>query len=325
MPFLKSILLSTVACLSVLALCSCDADRPSVAEGVPGEALFGKVVDGAGREVVFDQIPQRIVSLSPVVTETLFAIGEGARLVGRTQYCLWPSGVDDIPIVGGISDPNVEYVLSLKPDLVVFSKLSSRDIVNQFENLGVKTLVFSFQTIDEVAREMAIIADVCHASDGGRQFISSFSERLANVRKLATTENASRRPRVLLLLGVRGLYSAGEKSYAGDLIELAGGENLAARTGMAWPQVSLEGLLEWDPEVILVAIDHGVEGNGDVLQVIEGWKKSEPWRHLSAVRYERIFLMNDSIMTIQGPRLADAAERIYHLLHPDEVSSEMEE
>jgi len=295
--------------------CACDrgGDERRIEPVVGGDVVV--VTDGAGRELSFSNAPGRIVSLSPAVTEVLVSLGESDRLVGRTRYCLWPESVRAVPVVGGISDPNIETILSLRPELVIVSKLSNREIVDQLEGLGIPAMVCAFQTVEDVAREMEMIARVCEAGPDAFAFIEAFEGGTTGGEI-----SAGARPRVLLLLGVQGLYSAGESSYAGQVIEMAGGENLAARTGIPWPQVSAESLLEWMPEVIVVAVDHGVDGNDRVLRAIEGWENAEPWKRLPAVINRRVLLMNDSIMTIPGPRLVDALEKIRAFLEQSDSS-----
>ena len=306
--------ISLFGCVVLVALLvGCDrgvVEQPGGATTV-GEAVT--VTDGAGRELSFLKAPERIISLSPAVTEVLFALVESDRLVGRTRYCLWPASALTLPVVGGISDPNVETILNLRPDLVIVSKLSNREIVDQLEGLGIPTMVCAFQTVDDVAREMRMIAEVCQSGPEAMAFVDEFMGGDPSLEV-----DAEPRLRVLLLLGIQGLYSAGEGSYAGQVIEMAGGENLANRTGIAWPQVSTESLLEWMPEVVVVAVDHGVERNGRVLRAIDEWKTTEPWKRLPAVLNDRVLLMNDSIMTIPGPRLAQAVEKIRAFLRAND-------
>ena len=280
------------------------------------------ITDAMGRQVRMPARPMRLVSMAPSVTEALFVLGAGDRLVGRTRFCLYPAEALNVRAVGGLNDPTLELLITFKPDLVLATLLTPHEVVAQMESLKLKVAVLAFSGIVGSWQDMWSIARLIDASPDQAESLLSQERRLDKVRHLAREIAWSDRPRTLLLFGRQGYFSCGTGSFAGELIELAGGNNLAALTGASWPQLARESILKWDPQVIVIALYQGKTSMQTLEQeVMQNWQADPLWMELSAVRHNRIHVIGDTWMTVPGPRMAESAEWLAARLHPGRFQS----
>ncbi|GAB4112475.1 MAG: hypothetical protein Kow001_14220 [Acidobacteriota bacterium] len=263
---------------------------------------------------LFGADPQRIVSTAPSITESLFALGAGDRVVGVTSYCRYPPEAQRKTVVGDFASPNLESVLRLHPDLVVV--LSDRgDLVERFTGFGLPVLVLRQESLNEVLESFLVLGDRI----GCRQAAQELTDRIrGRLEKVRDSLEGRRRPRTLFLVGrntgtLSDLYAAGESSYLGELLELAGAENAARGAVGAYPKLSLEEILRRDPEVIL-DFSHGSAGSDDQAQreIRELWAR---FPGLTAVRQGRVHILVDNVFLVPGPRVVDAVEELVRLIH----------
>ena len=272
------------------------------------------IVDTIGREIIVNERPKRIISLAPSLTQTIFAIGAEDRLVGRTRFCLSPPEAEVIKSVGGPAVPQIESIMALQPDLILATTLTPIEVVRQFEALKVPIAIFKQEGVEGTFSDMLVIGrltgDASKANTAYRELENRRRELIEKVEKIG------KRPRTLLLYGVDGLYSARVGTFPSDMIELAGGENVVKTTASEWPQLSMESIIEWNPEVILVTLRFGDEEKKLVNKVIAGWKEDTRWMTISAVTNHRIYFLDDTLMSVPGPQMIDTAETIAKALHP---------
>jgi iron complex transport system substrate-binding protein len=265
-------------------------------------------VDDAGRKIFIADPPTRIVSLAPSVTEILFAIGAGGQVVGVTSFCDYPPDAQAKPKVGG-AFPNLEVVLSLKPTLVLAPRDFIRpDMVAKLDQLKVALFILEANTIEDVLRHIQTVGRMLGRSEKADSVAADLRRRVAEVR--TRTADAAR-PRVFYVLNSDPLMTAGPGSFIHQLIELAGGTNVAAGAPVAYPRLSLEEVIKQDPQVILFPVG---DDEGIPEQEQQRWLR---WTTLSAVKENRFVRLPSVLLDRPGPRVVDGLERLARQLHPD--------
>jgi iron complex transport system substrate-binding protein len=261
--------------------------------------------------------PQRIVSLAPSLTETLFALGVGERVVGVTRFCAYPPGVTELPKVGGHLDPNLEAIVSLEPDLVVAIP-SSRENRLRLEALGLRVLEIDQHDVSAVLNSISTVADVCGVRDRGGELRSEIEGRLSAIE--AAVAGAGH-PRVVVVVGhqagggpVRSVWAAGPDTFYDGVVQRAGGVN-AVSDGLArYPELSREGLASLDPDVVLDVIAGLEERDLDPDDLRRQWMRLIEMR---AVREGRVSILEGDHMVVPGPRLPEMIEAVARALHPE--------
>lgn len=257
--------------------------------------------------------PRRIVSLIPAVTEILFAVGAGPRVVGVSSFDRFPPEVARVTRVGALLDPDLERIISLKPDLVAIFD-SQADLRAQLARAGIPLFVYSHSGLPDVLRTIRQVGDRVGAGDRAAQVAGRIDDRLAVIRRAVA---ARPRPATLIVLGrepgaLRGIYVSGGVGFIHDMVAAAGGDNVFADVRQQGLQVSTELILTRRPEVVL-ELRGGDAGPGRPQQ------DSGPWKALAslpAVRSGRIVLLQDDRTVVPGPRIAEGVELIARALHP---------
>ena len=255
--------------------------------------------------------PQRVVSLAPNLTEILFAIGAGQRLVGVTRFDDYPPAVKELPSVGGFIDPSLEQILSLRPDLIVCVPNSgNKQKMIALSKMGVSVLVLPARSIQDVYAAVKTLGDLLDREAPSRKLLKKMKSR---VREVATRVKGLPVPRVLLVYGHNPLVVAGKDSWGDRLIGLAGGRNVMADSRVPYPSVPMEQLLNLKPDVILDASSSGTGAEMANSELQTGWQR---WRVMPAVRNGRVHLFDSALWFRPGPRLVDGLEHLADLLHP---------
>ena len=267
--------------------------------------------DAVGRVVEVPESPRRIVSLVPSITEILFALGLGDRVVGVTSFCTYPPEAVAKPKIGGYSDPSIEAVVAQNPDLIfVSADACSPSLVARFEALGIPTYTAYPRGLEEAVATMRAIGRVSGVPDAGEQAARSLALVIDGI-KSATAGRP--RPRVLLCVMVRPLTVAGPKTLGHDLIEVAGGENVVPGGAGRYPTWGPESVLAADPDVIIVS-PH--PGDPDPALYFADWLE------LRAVRAKRILTIEPDWIHRPGPRLALGLAALARAFHEIELSTE---
>ena len=266
--------------------------------------------DEVGRPVTPRARPtRRLVSLAPNVTELLFAIGAGDQVVGIDRYSDQPAGrVEHLPSVGSDYEPSLEKIVGLTPDLVLLSRSANRrETADALERLGVPSFITETPAIADMPRTMRDLGALTgHAADAAAQ-LAHLQAGLAAVRARVAGQP---RPRVLVVVWPEPLYVAGRETFTHDLIDVAGGQNVAA-DARGYTTFPLERVLAAAPDVIILPT-HAASGTGDAAAVAY-WAR---WPSLPAVRDHRVFAIEDAIVSRPGARLVEGAARLASLLHP---------
>jgi iron complex transport system substrate-binding protein len=279
-----------------------------------GLAIIGAVLPiGAA---VRAATPSRIVSTSPSITETLFALGLGDRVVGVSEYCRFPPAVLKLPKVGTFLKPDAELIAGLRPDLVVVHELSS-GIDRRLAALRIPFVAVDRGTLASVFSSILQIAQAAGEPARGDTLVADIERRLQQVRRGAVD---SARPRALFIIGrspgmLTDLVAVGPGSYINDLIEIAGGRNVLAIQGQPeYPRISMETVLRLDPDVIVDTVDMGeTEAERRLRQPINE-RLWSAYPTLTAVKSRRLHAATTDALVVPGPRVVDAAEWVASLL-----------
>ncbi len=260
-------------------------------------------VDDFGHATTFATAALRLVSLNPVITELIFALGAGDRLVGRTHFDLYPEAARAVTDVGNGMMPNVEAVLGQRPDLViVYASESNRSAVTQLERAGVRTLAFRTDRVDDLARVTPVIAAALGVTAVGQLVVDTVRASLAAVRALPVPP---RRRRAFWHVWDAPVITIGSGSYLSELLDAAGGENIFGDLDAASPQVTIEEIALRDPDVILAGPSSAAK-----LRV------HPAWRAVRAVREGRILIIDTTLVGRPGVRMGEAARHLRTLLYP---------
>ena len=287
--------LSTALLAAVLAAgfggCSGDSRPPASPAGAP---------------------PRRIVSLTPALTEVLFALGAGDRVVGVTEYCTYPPEAATRPKIGGYVNPSVEAVLALKPDLVVVSPgPGNRDAALAIERAGVRVSVVPAETLDDSFAAIDAVARACGVEAAGRDLVGRMHGRID-----AVAARVGPLPKVPALFVVQfdPIIAAGKGTLPSQLLELAGGINVV--DAPRYPRLGIESVAAAKPELILQSrMDvAGSDGRAEAA----AWKR---WPWIPAVASGRVVVLPDDLALRPGPRIADAVEELAGIVHPEAAPS----
>ena len=304
-PFLAIFLFLASVCGAATPPVANQQPSPTVAVAAP--AFPVTITDFQNRPVTLTTRPERIVSIGPSITEFLFALGAGPRVVGADDFSDEPAAAKGIEKVGGIK-VNFEKVVSLKPDLVLIVKFSDGTI-EKLAGAGLIVLIVDPQTAGDVARTASLLGRAV-GSDGDAM-ARDIQKRVDAVR--TKTSSATTKPRVYHEIDASDptkIFTVGPGSYIHDLIEIAGGQNIAARTTSAYPQLSAEEILRGDPEIIVLAAAE-YSAKPDQVAARAGWSV------ISAVKNKRIVTIAANLINRPGPRVGEAAEAYAKLVHPE--------
>jgi iron complex transport system substrate-binding protein len=269
-----------------------------------------KVVDDFGYEVTLNEIPQRIVSLAPSNTEILFAIGAGDRVVGVTDYCNYPPEAMEKPKVGGYSTIDIEKVIALNPDLVVAAYGNGAETVEILRNNGITVIALNPKNLNDIMRDIELLGKVTGCEENASKLVRMMECTIEEVKK--SVANVTDRPKVAHILWHDPIWISGNNTFVDELIRLAGGENAFSDMD-GWKAVSIEDMLERNPDVIIVNSGTGMGGAGK--DILYEWAINE-LKDTSAVKTGRVYVIDADIISRPSYRLVYALEDIVSFLHP---------
>ncbi len=268
------------------------------------------VKDEVGRTVEVPQPLKRIISLAPSVTETIYALGAQDRLVADTDVCNYPPAAQKLPKIGGPFTPNLEVIVSLKPDLVVAAANSGnrKEAVDALDLLHVPTYATNAKTVDDVLTSVVKLGDVLGVGEQGRVLSESLRARLQDLHhRLDNVAPA----RVLFVVWQEPLISIGQETYIADALRRAGAESVI-QAKQDWPHIGWEEVVRLQPAYLIFASAHPEE----VMAMLNGMKNLPGWRDLKAVEQNKIVIISEAI-NLPAPRLVDAIEELAKRLHPE--------
>ena len=256
------------------------------------------------------------MSLIPAVTEMLFALGAGPQVVAVSSFDAYPPEVKQLPRVGALLDPNVERILSLKPDLVVVYG-SQKDLKQQLARASIPIFDYRHAGLADVSTTIRTLGErTGHAAQAG-EVVNGIQQGLADIRKRVADRP---RPRVLLVFGrepgaLRGIYASGGTGFLDDMLRVAGGDNVFADIQREAVEASTELILSRRPDVILE-----IRTSDNPVTPATLASEVAVWRALAsvpAVRNDRVQFVTDDRIVVPGPRVVDGTRAIAQALHPD--------
>lgn len=273
------------------------------------EAFARTATDDIGRTVNTVAVPRRIISLAPGITETLYALGLADNIAGVTSFCDWPAAARNKQKIGGFTNPSIEKIVSLKPDLIIATADGNRrDTVLQLEKLGLSVYVVNPADTKGVLRNILQIGKITNREEEAVKLADRLQKRLDNITRQIRNK---KKPRVFFQLGREPLYTAGKKTLINEVIERAGGVNVAGLDTARYPVYSKEGVIAASPEIIIFAPMQ----NGEKITAVQKY-----WRKLGeipAVRNNKIYPIDADSINRASPRIFDAIEAMALLFHPD--------
>ena len=239
-------------------------------------------------------VPERIVSLAPDITETLFMLGLGDKTVGATTYCLWPEEAGKIPRVGGFGQYNFEAIVALKPDLVILHHKYDAE-KSRLDDLGIPYLQIRTEYMRDIMDSIQRTAEACGAVEQAESLLADLNDTISKARKPETT------PRVLVTFSgdasqMEQIYAFGADCLHNELLELAGGKNVVENK-LAFSTLSKEAVIRLNPDII-IQLAPGTEAPADPSAA---WKE---FNSVSAFQNNRIHVLTGDYTCIPGPRFA---------------------
>ena len=291
--------MAVVVCLALLSACT----PGRTANNGPSR----EIKDDAGRLASIPTKVDRIVSLAPNLTEIVFAVGAGNRLVGRTSYCDYPPEAKAIAEVGDTIHPNIEPIIALKPQVVLVSTASQLEaFTQQLQGQNIAVFVTDPHDLEGVFRSIEQIGEIVGEKDRANQLVQKLRERTN-----AVEQAVKQKPPVRVFYQASGepLYTAGRDSFVTDLMRRAGATSVTAGVPGAWPKYSNESALAARPEAIILPTGGSMgAANANVADAL---------RQSPAVLNGRVYKINDDHLARPGPRLVDGLEEMARVLHPD--------
>ncbi len=262
-----------------------------------------EVRDDLGRVVYVPVKIERAISLAPSLTEMIFAVGAGDRLVGVTTYCNYPAETAAIEKVGDTQTPNIEKIIALRPQVIFISTASQLEAFSKtLGEQGIAVYVTNPKTLDGVLENLRQMGDLFETSDIARKKVIDLEGRVSIVwnefQRFGDPRPSPRPPKVFLQISRDPLFTIGNESFLTELIEKAGGDSVTSNVATAYPKISKETALALKPDVILLSDSEDNTGPSDVF-------KDSP-----AVKNGRVYKINADIISRPGPRLVDALEEI---------------
>jgi iron complex transport system substrate-binding protein len=291
-----------IALVTLLPLAGCKGDATKSATSNRRE-----FTDGIGRAVSIAPDPQRIISLAPNVTEILFSLGLEDRVVGVTSYCDFPEAAKTKEKVGDTLHPNLERIISLKPDLVIVSTSSQlENLTRKLDQLSIPVYVTNPRTVREVVVSIRNLGDVTGATARAAQVAGEMESRISAVEDRVKD---SPRPRVFYVLQTGPLITAGRNTFINDLINIAGGSSISGDETADYPQFSRETVTARAPEIIVAPSSHGT-------QLVNESELRRDFGTTPAIRSNRIVWVNPDLVDRPGPRIVEGLEQLARGLRP---------
>jgi iron complex transport system substrate-binding protein len=273
----------------------------------PAEARL--VTDDLGRQVIIKQSPQRIISLAPGITETLYAMNLADKIVGVTSFCNWPAAAKQKQRIGGFINPSIEKIISLQPDLIIATADGNRkETIEQLERVGLAVYVTNPSSTQGILNGILRIGEITSEEKAAKSLVARLQKRLNNINKQT---QGKIKPRVFFQIGLDPVITTGRGTLINEAIELAGGVNIAGNDTARYPRYSAESLMAGAPDIILFA---PMANDKEFAAVKKFWQK---FGEIPAVKQNRIYPIETDLISRASPRIIDAIEKMAVIFHPE--------
>ncbi len=263
--------------------------------------------DDLGRQVTIEKEPQRIISLSPSNTEILYAIGLDSRIAGVTTYCNYPAAAQQCKKIGGFSDPNLEMIAALDPDLVVVESIHRLQIP-ALEKAGITVLAVEPERLEDISTAVKMIGQATGKQREAQQLADDIRKKIEQVRNMVTGD--SYRPLVYYEVWHEPLMTVGPGTLIDDLITACGGVNLAGDAATQYPELSDEIIILRNPDIIVYQESHGVPAANPMT-------RGNGWQSIKAIQNGQVTEVDPDIYNRAGPRIIQAMDELLSIIHPE--------
>jgi iron complex transport system substrate-binding protein len=265
--------------------------------------------DALGRKVTLIGEPKRIVTLAPSLTEILYFLGLGDRVVGVTQFSYYPPEAKRKPKVGSYIDLNVEKIISLAPDLVIGTADGNQPgVVDLLEQAGIAVFIVNPRNIRQTMDTVAIVGRLCGVPKRANNLSTQLSRR---VDRIIDQTKSKRKPLVFLQINLKPIMTVNKDTFLHDLIQLAGGRNMTEDEPITYPRINLEEVIRKKPEVIIIS---SMERGGRFEAARLAWMK---WTSIPAVQDGRVHLIDSDLIDRPSPRIIEGLEIMAGFIHPE--------
>lgn len=307
--YCKIVALFLSLCLLLTIVVGCQANKPEPAKVEEKVEKFPlKLMDDLGRLVEIKEKPEKIISLAPSNTEILFALGLGDKVVGVTEFCDYPEEAKSKEKAGGFKEPNLEKLVELRPDVIFATGMHQKSLPD-IEKLNLAVFVIDSKSINDVILDIETVGKITDSEKAAEKVVAEMQEKIDMVKeKLAILADVEK-PLVYYEIWNDPIQTVGPGTFIYGIIELAGGKNIVEGAAEEYPLLSLETLIKRDPAVIIA----GVGSMGDPGKV----KERKGWENISAVKNEKVYVIDENLVVRPGPRIADGLVEIARILHPE--------
>ena len=257
--------------------------------------------------------PRRVVSMAPHITETIFALGCGGRVIAVTDFCVYPPEAKKLPRVGGFYNPNLEKLTALRPDLIILQ--GKHDKVDTFcRKRGIPVLHVNMDSLSTIYEGIYKLGSALDCPGRAQKLCAALRGELEQVREMTAGRS---RKKVFVCLGrapgsITSLYTAGGPSFVSEILQIAGGDNIFSDVTQPYPEASKESLIKRAPEIIIEARPGEKIADNEREQIISDW---DVLATIPAVIKKKIFVLTQDFLLVPGPRMGAAARCLAQILH----------
>ncbi len=270
----------------------------------PSTQTVGDLVDMSGEAVTLTAVPEKIVSLTPAGTETVFAMGMGDKLVGIDAFSNYPEETKNIAVVGDFNGPDIEKIISLEPDVVFAAVGLQKDSVENLKKMGIPVVVVEASKYEDIPTAINLMGTILNKSTEAGKIIEEIKKAEEVAKSSAPKE--SKRVYYAMSYGDMGNWTSGQGSFINTIIEIAGGTPITKDIEFMWVEYQMEDLLKADPQIVLLASDGGE---------LAGLKNALGYKDLDAVKEGRAYQIDADVLSRPGPRIADAIKMISDIIN----------
>lgn len=292
-----NLIVLSLLCLFALTACR-NVSNPIAPASAPDE--MRDIADDLGRKLKIPQKVERVISLAPNLTENIFAVGAGDRLVGVTTYCNYPEEAQKIQKVGDTQTPNIETIIALKPQIVFVSTASQLEaFMKTLESQGITVFVTNPKDLNGVLANLRQLGEIFGTIERTTILLNELQERIIGIE-----EQTRDKPKVktFVQFDKEALYTIGSESFLTEIIERAGGTSVTKTVATAYPKISKETALALNPDVIIVS------------ESPNNLEPNEVFKNSPAMKNNRVYKINADIISRPSPRIVDALEQIAEAL-----------
>jgi iron complex transport system substrate-binding protein len=283
-------------CLFSLPACK-SGNNPATAE-----VKMRDIADDLGRQIKIPEKVERVVSLAPNLTENIFAVGAGDRLVGVTTFCNYPEDAQKIQKVGDTLNPNIETIIALKPQIVFVSTASQIETFTKtLEAQGITVFVTNPKDLNGVLANLRQLGDIFGTLERTTVLLNELQERIIGVDEMVRDKP---KVKTFVQISKEPLFTIGKESFLSEIIERAGGTSVTKDVATAYPKISKETALALNPDAIILSDSP------------DNTEPNEVFKNSPAVKNKKVFKINADILSRPSPRIVNALEQIAESLHP---------